>query len=104
MVKGLILELSETKVQGLRSCFELINTTFPYDMYYADAADDKTEFDNAGPDLDTVKQVGLQLVRALRSCGFTGDKLREQMRATEFFNCPPELFEELLEVKGDLHD
>jgi hypothetical protein len=104
IVQGLLHELSETKIQCLRACFELINTTFPYDMYYADAANDKTEFDNEGPDLDTVKRVGIQLVRALRSCGFSGDRLREQMRGTEFFNCPPVLFEEILEVRGDLHD
>ena len=103
-MQGLLHELSETKIQCLRACFELINTTFPYDMYYADAANDKTEFDNAGPDLDTVKRVGVQLVRALRSCGFDGDKLREQMRVTEFFNCPPVLLDEILEVQGDLHD
>ncbi len=104
IIQGLLKELSDAKIRCLRACFELINSTFPYDMYYADAADDKTEFDNEGPGEDTVREVGRQLVRALRSCGFSGDKLRDQMRATEFFNCTPELFEELLEVKGDLHD
>lgn len=100
IVQGLLYELSETKIQCLRACFDLINTTFPYDMYYADAANDKTEFDNDSPDLDTVKRVGVQLVRALRSCGFKGDKLREQMRVTEFFNCSPVLFDEIIEVGG----
>ena len=104
IVQGLLQELTEPQAQCLRACFVLINSTFPYDMYYADAADDKTEFDNAGPDEDTVRHVGTQLVRALRSCGFTGEKLRDQMRAAEFFNCTPETFEELLEVEGDLHD
>jgi hypothetical protein len=104
IVMGLLKELSEAKVQCLRACFELINSTFPYDMYYADAADDKTEFDNAGPDEETVREVGIQLVRALRSCGFNGDQLREQLRTAEFFNCSPQLFEELLKVEGDLHD
>lgn len=104
LVMGLMKGLTDPKAQALRACFELINSTFPYDMYYADAADDKTEFDNAGPDEETVRKVGTQLVRALRSCGFSGDKLREQLRASEFFTCSPQLFEELLEVEGDLND
>jgi hypothetical protein len=104
LLMGLMKGLTEAKAQGLRSCLALINSTFPYDMYYADAADDKTEFDSAGPDEHTVREVGAQLVRALRSCGFSGDKLREQLRASEFFTCSSELFEELLEVEGDLND
>jgi hypothetical protein len=104
IVMGLIKELPNTKVEALRACFALINSTFPYDMYYADAADDRTEFDNAGPDEETVKQVGIQLVRALRSCGFSGDKLREQLKASEFFTCSPELFEALLKAEGALND
>lgn len=104
MVQGLIKDLTDTKIQCLRACFVLINSTFPYDMYYADAADDKTEFDDAGPDENTVRQVGTQLVRALRSCGFNGEKLREQLRSTEFFVCSPALIEELLKVEGDLND
>lgn len=102
LVMGLMKGLTDPQAKALRACFELVNSTFPYDMYYADAADDKTEFDNAGPDEDTVREVGTQLVRALRSCGFSGDKLRERLRASEFFTCSPQLFEELLEVEGDL--
>jgi hypothetical protein len=104
IVQGLIKELSDTKVQCLRACFELINSTFPYDMYYADAADDKTEFDTVGPTEDTIRQVGIQLIRALRSCGFTGDKLREQLQSTEFFVCSPKLMEDLLKERSDLND
>jgi hypothetical protein len=104
LVMGLMKGLTHPKAQTLRACFELINSTFPYDMYYADAADDKTEFDTAGPDEETVRKVGTQLVRALRSCGYSGDNLREQLRASEFFTCSPQLFEELLEVEGDLND
>ena len=104
MVQGLIKSLTDSKIQSLRACFALINSTFPYDMYYVDAADDKTEFHNTGPDEDIVRQVGAQLVRALRSCGFTGDKLREQLKRTEFFICSPALIEELLKAEDDLND
>jgi hypothetical protein len=104
LIMGLVKGMTDAEAKALRACLELINSTFPYDMYYADAADDKTEFDRAGPDERTVREVGTQLVRALRSCGFTGDKLREQLRTSEFFTCSPEFFEELLSVEGDIND
>jgi hypothetical protein len=73
-------------------------------MYYADAADDKTEFDTLGPSEDTIREVGIQLVRALRSCGFKDEKLREQLEKTEFFVCSPKILQEILKEKGDLND
>jgi hypothetical protein len=101
IVKALLKDLPDGQVDSLRACFELLNSTFPYDMYYADAADDKTEFDSSGPDEETVRHVGIQLVRALRSCGFDGEELRRQMENAEFFKCSPEMMEELLEMKGN---
>jgi hypothetical protein len=70
LVRGLLKDLPKAQVESLRACFELLNSTFPYDMYYADAADDKIEFENSGPSEDTIRQVGTQLVRALRAYGF----------------------------------
>ena len=100
LVKGLLKDLPKARVEGLRACFELLNSTFPYDMYYADAADDKSEFDVDGPSDETIRQVGIQLVRALRSCGFEGPELRQQLQGAEFFNCSPELIEEILNLNG----
>jgi hypothetical protein len=68
-------------------------------MYYADAADDKTEFATSGPDRELVIQVGVQLVEALRSFGFQGAELRKQLEGAEFFKCPPEVIEEILSEK-----
>jgi hypothetical protein len=96
MVQGLFNDLPQDSVDALRALFELINSTFPYDMYYADAADDKTEFATASPDQDTIKQVGIQLVRALRACGFEGEQLRAKLENAEFFKCSDELLEEIL--------
>ena len=101
IVKALLKDLPKAEVESLRACFELLNSTFPYDMYYADAADDKTEFATCGPEEETVRQVGIQLVRALRSCGFDGTELRKQLQSAEFFSCSPELIEELLGMKGN---
>lgn len=101
LVKALLKDLPKAQVESLRACFELLNSTFPYDMYYADAADDKTEFAASGPDEETVRQVGIQLVRALCSCGFAGAELRKQLENAEFFKCSPEMIEEILSVKGN---
>jgi hypothetical protein len=101
LVRAFLKNLPKARTESLRACFELLNSTFPYDMYYADAASDKTEFATATPDEETVKRVGLQLVQALHSCGFEGEELRTQLEATEFFKCSPELIEEILRAKGN---
>lgn len=101
LVKALLKDLPKTRLETLRACFELLNSTFPYDMYYADAADDKTQFATSPPDEETVRQVGIQLVRALRSCGFVGAALRKQLEVAEFFQCSPELIEEILTTNGN---
>jgi hypothetical protein len=101
LVKALLKDLPKARVDSLRACFELLNSTFPYDMYYADAADDKTAFATSGPDEETVRQVGFHLVRALHSCGFEGAELRKQLENAEFFKCSPELIEEILNMKAN---
>ena len=77
-----------------------MNSAFPYDMYYADAADDKTEFDESAPGDETIRQVGLELVKALRSCGFSGEDLRKQLEGAEFFKCSKEMLDEILLSEG----
>ena len=104
IVQGLMKELTDASVQCLRACFELINSTFPYDMYYADAADDKMELDTAAPDEERVRQVGIQFVHALRACGFSGETLREKLQSSEFYLCSPDLLEELLKMDSNLND
>jgi hypothetical protein len=100
LVKTLLNDLPEAQGDTLRACFELLNSTFPYDMYYADAANDKTEFAHSEPTQETIKQVGIQLVIALRSCGYEGTQLREQLAGVEFFKCSPQLLEEILQIAG----
>ena len=103
LFKALLKDLPKDKVETLHACFELLNSTFPYDMYYADAADDKTHFANSVPDDETIRNVGLQLVRALRSCGFNGVELRRQLENAEFFSCSEELIDEILNIKQKDH-
>ncbi len=100
LLKALLKDMPDEQSDRLRACLELVNSTFPYDMYYADAADDKTEFAESAPGDETVRQVGLQLVKALRSCGFDGAELRKQLENAEFFKCSPEMLEEILSLEG----
>lgn len=103
IVKALLKELPRDQVDRLRASFFLLNSTFPYDMYYADAADDKTKFPTSGPSEDVVLKVGSQLVLALRSCGIKETELRKNLENSEFFTCSPELIEKILTSKGE-HD
>ena len=103
LVKALLKTLPKEKVGSLRACFELLNSTFPYDMYYADAADDKTQFATSLPDEETIREVGVQLVLALRSCGFQGAELRRQLENAEFFQCSTKLVDEILDMKETKH-
>jgi hypothetical protein len=100
IVKALLNDLPAAQGDTLRACFELLNSTFPYDMYYADAANDQTEFAQSEPSQEVIKQVGVQLVIALRSCGYEGPQLREQLAGVEFFKCSPQLLEEILQIAG----
>lgn len=97
MIMGLYKLISNSTADCLRAWFELVNSTFPYDMYYADAANDKTEFHTLEPDSNTIKNVGTQLVRALKECGFHQDEICDKIRTSEFFLCDEHLLIEILQ-------
>jgi hypothetical protein len=103
LLKVLLKDLSAEQAECLQACLELLNSTFPYDMYSADAANDKTEFEQSEPSEYTISSVGVQLVRALRSCGFEGQELRQQLENAEFYKCPPEVIEEILKIAGGIN-
>lgn len=102
LLKALLKDMPSEQGDRLRACLELVNSAFPYDMYYADAADDKTEFDESAPGDETIRQVGLELVKALRSCGFSGEELRKQLEGAEFFKCSKAMLEEILLSEGPI--
>jgi hypothetical protein len=80
----------------LRTCLRLINETFPYDLFFADAASDTTEFEKPDYEEAQVRMVAVQLIDALRACGFEGEELRKQMLKTEAYPFSPRLIDELL--------
>lgn len=101
ILQVLMRDLPSSQADAMRACLELINTTFPYDMYYADAANDKTEFAELTPGKEQIVRVGTQLVRALKSCGFSGQGLRNKLSEVEFFKCSPEIIDEILRLEGE---
>lgn len=103
LMQSLLTNLAKPLAERLRACFALVNSSFPYDSYYADAANDQVEFDTAPPSEETIRQVGFQLVQALRSCGCEEDGLRASLETTEFFRCTPDLIEQILNMKDDLN-
>lgn len=102
LLKTLLKNVPKNQGDGLRACLELINSAFPYDMYYADAADDTVEFAESAPGEETIRQVGIQLVKALRSSGFSGEELRKQLEGAEFFKCSEEMLEEIILSAGSV--
>ena len=96
LVKSLLHGLDDVYAGRLRACLELLDATFPYDMYYADAANDGSEFATAAPDEATVERVGREIVGALRACGFDGAELRKHLEGSEFFKHSPEMTDRIL--------
>ncbi len=96
LVKALLGKITKEQASELRTCLRLINETFPHELFFADVASDTTEFDIPQHGEEEVRKAAIQLIDALRSCGFVGDELRKQLQNTEAYPFPPELIAELL--------
>jgi hypothetical protein len=98
LVKALLEKITKEQACELKTCLRLINETFPHELFFADAASDTTEFDKPEHGEEEVRQAAVQLIDALRFCGFVGDDLRKQLQNTEAYPFPRELIDELLPV------
>jgi hypothetical protein len=96
LVKSLLEMVTMEQASQLRTCLRLVNETFPYELFFADAASDTVEFEKPEYDEEEVRLAAVQLIDALRSYGFEGVDLRKQLLRTEAFPFPPELIDELL--------
>lgn len=96
LVKSLLEQAPDGKASPLRTCLRLISEAFPYEAIFVDAASDTNEFEKPAHDEEEVRQAALQLIEALRICGFEGVELRNQLLVTEAYPFPPALIEELL--------
>ena len=96
LIKSLLEKITQEQAGELRVCLRLINETFPQELFFADAANDKTEFEKPVHGEAEVRRAAILLIDALRTCGFEGDELRKKLLNTEAYPFPTELIEELL--------
>jgi hypothetical protein len=82
----------------LESSFRMIADSFPLDVYYNDAANDKLDICH-GEDENTARFLCEQLILALIPCGFSGDDLRKQVLSTEIPGATEHLIDELLKER-----
>jgi hypothetical protein len=74
----------------------MINESFPYNLCYADQADDRRDFVTPYADDDEMRAVAVELISALKVCGHKNGGLREQLLKTEPICTRPDLIDELL--------
>ena len=83
--------------QQLRSCFQLIDQSFPFDAYYADVASDDVELEAYDVDEDKTRSACQHVIEALRACGFKPEKIRKHMLKTEIPGATVKLIDEILD-------
>lgn len=81
----------------ISTCIQMINRCFPYDIYYADAANDEIEFVSRDLDEAEIRSACEKVIEALRICGLKGEELRNLARKTEIPGATLKLIDELLE-------
>jgi hypothetical protein len=80
----------------LPAYLELIDQTFPYDSFYADAASDDAVFAENEPDETEMTELGVKIARALLNCGVPKNKIEEHLKKTEPISSCPELIDRIL--------
>jgi hypothetical protein len=92
----LINNIPEPFPKQLKTCLELIAEAFPYDACFADVASEDSVIDVNAPDTVEVRHVCLQLVEALRACGFNEEEIRSRALRTEIPGASAELINRIL--------
>jgi hypothetical protein len=85
----------------LESSFRMIADSFPLDVYYNDAANDKVDIHH-GADEETARGLCEQMILALMECGFSGNELRERMLSTEIPGATEQMIDDLLKEKENI--
>lgn len=96
LIKSMLEQGTKEQAGQMRTCLRLINETFPHELFFADAASDTAEFETPTHEEAEIRQIAVQLIDALRMCGYEGEELRKQLLKTEAFPFPSKLIDELL--------
>ncbi|MDF7800056.1 ATP-binding protein [Pontiellaceae bacterium B1224] len=82
---------------ALESTYRMIADGFPRDVFFSDVASDGIEICADDSDEIAIKELVLQVLLALRKCGFEGVELRKRILETEIPGATEKLIDELLE-------
>jgi hypothetical protein len=96
LIKSIYEHLGDEEISQLKTYLRLVNETFPIDIFYADVAGDTIEFEKLEPNDAEVREVAIQIIKALEICGFKGEALKNQLLKTEAYPFSEELLNELL--------
>ncbi len=99
LLQSLFQELPDETSRKLESGITLIEQSFPFEACHADVANENNEIEEEFSDEQTIRNVCLQILEALRGCGFDGDELRSRLTRTEIPGVSEELINELLKEK-----
>ncbi len=82
LVKDILDKLEENEKTRLISCLDMITSSFPYDVYYADVASEDVEICK---DVDTqiVRELCLELITGFRQCGIGKEDVIEKLQRIE---------------------
>lgn len=96
LLQSLLEDLPDESSRKLGSGITLIEQTFPFEACHADVANEENEIEEEFSDEQTIRTVCIQVLEALRGCGFDGDELRSRLEKTEIPGASEELIDELM--------
>jgi hypothetical protein len=96
LIKNLLNKNQKDISEKLAASIELINKTFPYDLYFADAANDKNEFHEDTPSKEVIINTIEHVMNAYLDFGFNLDEIFEKLEKTEIPGATPELIKEVI--------
>lgn len=95
-VKDILGNTSSETSQRMRICIDQINQCFPYDLYFSDAADDKTDFVDIEPNEDQVRSTIVKLIEIFEAQGFSSDQIRKKIEETDIHGITSKLIKEVV--------
>jgi len=95
LLSDMLSQVPQELRHRLEASFQMIADSFPYDIYYNDAANDDVDI---LPEYDAalVKDACKQLIDIIKSQGYEGEELRKRLHQTEIPGATGELIDQLL--------
>jgi hypothetical protein len=101
IVKDVIERIEESTRKKLISCLNMVVSSFPYDVYFSDAASDEILI-NREIDLTSVRDLCIGLITSLKQCGINEANVLDRLKEIEIPSYNSLQFEEI--IKEVFHD